>query len=186
VVLEQQYDDPAAATRVRESVLGPHADALAQFLVRPGHARHTIQRYLNAVEHPGAIFRAQGLRLATATEDHARAAMRAHSVCHCHGPRSSRRLMTAAIPHLWVVLRELGIVNPPRPKAMTPLDRFLAAFGQYLTEVRGVVPDTRGHVVRDIQWLLQPLFGARPLAFTPALGEAGGNLRRRPTALSGN
>jgi len=34
--------------------------------------------------------------------------------------------MTAAIPHLWVVLRELGIVNPPRSKAMTPLDRFLA------------------------------------------------------------
>jgi len=67
VALEQQYDDPAAVRRVRASVLGPHADALAQFLVRRGHARHTIQRYLNALEHLGAIFRAQGLRLATAT-----------------------------------------------------------------------------------------------------------------------
>ncbi len=165
-MLDQQYDSPAATERVRASVLGIHADALAQFLVSRGHARYTINRYLNALEHLGSIFRAQGLPLAIATERDAKAAMRTHSVCHCSGPRSSRRLMTAAIPHLWAVLRERGIVKPPRPKARTRLDSFLDAFGKYLVDVRGVAPDTRGRVVRDIRWFLQPLFGAGPLRFT--------------------
>jgi hypothetical protein len=99
-MLERQYDSPAAVERVRSSVLGIHADALTQFLVSRGHARYTINVYLNALEHLGLIFRAQGLPLAIATERDAKAAVRAHSVCHCSGPRSSRRLMTAAIPHL--------------------------------------------------------------------------------------
>src|SRR5258707_11436565 len=92
VMLERQYDSPAAVERVRSSVLGIHADALTQFLVSRGHARYTINVYLNALEHLGLIFRAQGLPLAIATERDAKAAVRAHSVCHCSGPRSSRRL----------------------------------------------------------------------------------------------
>jgi hypothetical protein len=46
-MLEQQYDSPAAVDRVRASVLGIHADALVDFLVRRGHAKHTIKLYLN-------------------------------------------------------------------------------------------------------------------------------------------
>ncbi len=45
-MLDQQYDSPAATERVRASVLGIRADALAQFLVSRGHARYTINRYL--------------------------------------------------------------------------------------------------------------------------------------------
>ena len=67
-MLERQYDSPAAVERVRSSVLGIHADALTQFLVSRGHARYTINVYLNALEHLGLIFRAQGLPLAIATE----------------------------------------------------------------------------------------------------------------------
>ena len=58
-MLERQYDSPAAVERVRSSVLGIHADALTQFLVSRGHARYTINVYLNALEHLGLIFRAQ-------------------------------------------------------------------------------------------------------------------------------
>jgi len=176
-MLEQQYDSPAAVDRVRASVLGIHADALVDFLVRRGHAKHTINLYLNSLEHLGAIFRAQGLRLATATEGDAIAAMRVHSVCHCDGPRSSRRLMRAAIPHLWAVLGERGIVKPPRPKAMTPVDSFLAAFGKYLMDVRGVAPDTRGRVVRDIRWFLESQTAKPPLG--GQRGRAGSRSRRR-------
>jgi len=74
-MLERQYDSPAAVERVRSSVLGIHADALTQFLVSRGHARYTINVYLNALEHLGLIFRAQGLPLAIATERDAKAAV---------------------------------------------------------------------------------------------------------------
>jgi hypothetical protein len=153
--VRQSRGDRAGA----RELLGIHADALAQFLVSRGHARHTIKCYLNALEHLGLIFPALGLPFAIASESDAREAMRAHSVGCCSGPRSSRRLMTATIPHLWAVLRERGIVKPPRPKAMTPVDSFLAAFGKYLIDVRGI-DRTLSERYRKV--IAQGLLGAKP------------------------
>jgi integrase/recombinase XerC len=90
--------------------------------------------------------------------------------CNCEWPtRGDRREAHAALGHLIVVLRTLGVVAP-QSVMVTPVEEELRRFDAYMERARGLAPTTRGAVLRVVRELLWRRFKDRPVvlsALTP-------------------
>lgn len=156
-MLQQFYSYPRVLTRVRGGAFGADVEALATYLAKRGNSPVTIRLYLSAVEHLGFILTTTGLRFDRLTEEEAHAAIASHSACRCPAPRTSRRFMSAVIPHLLVVLRRRRRVPPRLSAPVTPLDRLLNRFRQHLEKNRGAASATCDRLVRDVRTFAAPL-----------------------------
>src|SRR6266478_5922931 len=90
--------------------------------------------------------------------------------CDCRWPtRSDRGDAGAALGHLLLVLRTLGVAAPSTAKP-TPVDEELRRFEEHMDQVRGLAPKTRQAMLRIVRELLWGRFHARPVvisAITP-------------------
>jgi hypothetical protein len=86
--------------------------------------------------------------------------------CTCGWPtRGDRRDARAALGHLLVVLRTIG-VTAPRTVRATPVDEELCRFDEYMERLRGLAPKTRGAALRIVRELLGQRFHDRPVVFS--------------------
>jgi integrase/recombinase XerC len=86
--------------------------------------------------------------------------------CNCAGPvRSDRRDLRAALGHLLVVRRALGIDDAPSVSA-TPVDEELHRFDEYMDHARGLAPKTRSMALHIVRRLLARRFSEGPVVIS--------------------
>ncbi len=86
--------------------------------------------------------------------------------CTCGWPtRGVPQDARAALGHLLVVLRTLGVVAP-RAVSATPVDEELRRFDEYMERVRGLAPKTRSGALRIVRELLWQRFHDRPVVLS--------------------
>lgn len=156
-----------ASRRIDEPAQKLLTDALMRYLVERGYARQTISAY---VGNAGDFLRwAKQSRLDLSRIDETIATRFLNDQlmhCTCERPtRSDPREASAAVAHLLVVLRTLGVV-PPRLVTTTPVDEELRRFDEYLDNVRGLAPRTCRAVLRVAREFLSERFGDRPVVFS--------------------
>jgi len=145
----------------------PYTEALRRYLIERGYAAQTIHTYVGCAGH--FLWWTEGDRLDLSHLDEATAASFATehlTRCACGWPtRTDRRDATAAISHLLVVLRTLG-VSAARPVGSTPVDEELHRFDEHMDRVRGLAPRTRRAVKRVVREFLRWRFGNRPVVMS--------------------
>jgi len=144
-----------------------HLGALQRYLTERGHARGTIRSYLDCAAHFCHWAERSGLELTRADEKLVERFRDKHPArCDCGWPtRSDRGDAGAALGHLLLVLRTLGLAAPSAAKP-TPVDEELRRFDQHLDQVRGLAPKTRQSMLRIVRELLWRRFHDRPVMIT--------------------
>jgi site-specific recombinase XerD len=129
-----------------------------------GYAPRTVHGYLGCAGHFLRWTQRDRLDLRHVDEAAAARFVDEHLPrCACGWPtRTDRRAAAAAIGHLLVVLRTLGVAAA-RPVSATPVDEELRRFDEYLDHVRGLAPRTRRATLRIVHELLRSRFRDRPV-----------------------
>lgn len=147
------------------------AQALGRYLAERGYARHTASGYVASAAHFLHWAERSGVAAAQIDESVATIFLDQHLThCDCAGfRREERASAAAALGHLLLVLRTLGMIRA-RAVRVTPVDEEIRRFDEHLEHVRGLAPKSRqqmGHVVREF---LSERFHDRPVvvsAITP-------------------
>jgi site-specific recombinase XerD len=141
-----------------------HLGALQRYLIERGHARRTIHGYLDCAAHFCHWAERCGLELARADEKLVERFRDKHlSRCDCGWPtRSDRRDAGAALGHLLLVMRTLGVAAPGMT-VTTPVTEELGRFDEHMDQVRGLAPKTRQSMLCIVRELLWRRFHDRPV-----------------------
>jgi integrase/recombinase XerC len=153
--------------RIDETLPQPYTAAFDRYLIERGYARNTARTYVGHASHFLLWTQRRGRDLgkideaviAQFVDDHV-----PHCNCGwptCGDPRDAR----AALGHLIVVLRTLGVVAP-RVVITTPVDDELRRFEEHMERVRGLAPKSRSMMLRIVRELLWPRFKDRPVVFS--------------------
>jgi site-specific recombinase XerD len=163
----------ALTTKIQDSINCPleehvqqraHLGALQRYLTERGHARGTIHGYLDCAAHFGHWAERSGLELGRTDEKLIERFRDTHLTrCDCGWPtRSNRGDADAALSHLLLVMRTLGVAAPSAAKP-TPVDEELRRFDKHMEQVRGLAPKTRHTMLRIVRELLWQRFRDRPM-----------------------
>lgn len=156
-----------ASCRIDEPEHRLLTDALMRYLVERGYARSTVSAYVGYAGHFLRWTKLSQHDLPGIDERIVPQFLDEHLVhCTCGwSTRDDPRETHAAIGHLLVVLRTLGVVAP-RPAATTPVDEELRRFDEYMDSVRGLAQKTRRGVLRVVREFLLERFKERPIIFS--------------------
>ncbi len=151
---------------VGEHVDQRYAGALKRYLSERRYATHTVNGYLDCVAHFFQWAKRSVLDLAQIDETVVAHFLNDHLAhCNCGWPtRSDRADSSAALGHLLLVLRTLGI-TAARPTKLTPVDEELRRFVEHMDGARGLAPKTRRMALRVVRELLRERFRDRPSCF---------------------
>ena len=152
-----------------EAEHAPYIEALRRYLIERRHAGQTVHSYANCAGHFLWWVQVERLDLVQIDEVAAVRFIDEHLTrCMCGWPTcTNRHEAHAAIGHLLVVLRTLGVIAA-RPFGSTPVDEELCRFDEHMDCVRGLAPSTRRAVLRIVREFLRSRFGDRPIVI-PAL-----------------
>ena len=154
---------PHVRRRMAASHLGIILEDFARDLEGAGYLPCTIQGYLRVAEHFGHwLGRRQLLPPQITTEVMERFVRRHLLRCRCPKPAPTiGRNCRTALHRLWEFLqkRELIVLRPER---VTPIDRLIGRFEQYMSQVCGLADATRLHRRRFSRQFLMWRFGKRP------------------------
>jgi integrase/recombinase XerC len=134
----------------------PGAEALRRYLTERGYAPHTAGGYVDSAAHFLHWTERSSIAPAQIDESDIAAFLDQHLArCDCGWPgREDRRSAAAALGHLLLVLRTLGMI-PARVVSVMPVDEEIRRFADHLEHVRGLAPKTRqmmGRIVRELLW----------------------------------
>lgn len=157
--------------RIDEPVQQPYTEAFDRYLIERGYASNTVRAYLSYGSHFLQWTQRRELDLRRVDDKIVAEFLDDHLPhCNCGWPtRGDQRDAHAALRHLVVVLRTLGVVAP-RSVMATPVDEELRRFDEYMERVRGLAPKTRSAMLRIVRELLCQRFKDRPVvlsALTP-------------------
>lgn len=149
-----------------------HLGALQRYLTERGHARGTLRGYLDCAAHFCYWAERSRLRLAQTDERLVERFCDVHLArCDCGWPtRSDQGDAGAALGHLLLVLRTLGLTAPSAAKA-TPVDEELLRFDAHMDRVRGLAPKTRQSMLRIVREFLWQRFHGRPMVIAAIRSE---------------
>jgi integrase/recombinase XerC len=153
--------------RIDETAQQPYTDTFDRYLIERGYARNTARAYLGHASHFLLWTQRSGLDLRRIDEAVIARFVDDH-LPHCNcgwQTRGDPRDARAALGHLIVVLRTLGVVAP-RVVITTPIDDELRRFDEHMERVRGLAPKTRRAMLRIVRELLWPRFKDRPVVFS--------------------
>jgi len=152
---------------IDEPAQQPYTDAFNRYLIERGYARNTVRAYLGYASHFLRWTQRSGLDLRGVDEALVAQFLDDHLLhCTCGWPtRGVRQDARAALGHLLVVLRTLGVVAP-RAVSAAPVDEELRRFDEYMERVRGLAPKTRSATLRIVRELLWQRFHDRPVVLS--------------------
>lgn len=166
---------------IEEGALLPALDEFASELDSAGYSPLTTAGYLRGARHLTWCIEHRRLRQTELTLETLLAFARApHDRCDCPFPEKPTRNVRSAMRPFLRILQRRGIAPPPR---RPPFDGELAAFGDYLDEVRGVADQTRRIRLKTLAGVLGTLmpsgrFDVRKLTL-PAIQALVANLAER-------
>jgi integrase/recombinase XerC len=145
----------ARARWLSKPPLASYVDAFSRHLTERGYAQNTIDGYLACIAHFAHWADRLRLRVGEIDETVVAQFLDEHLPrCDCKKPVcDDRRYLRAALNHLLVVLRALGVICAPAVRA-TPVDEELRRFDEHLDRVRGLAPKTRSMALRIVRRLL--------------------------------
>jgi len=163
--------DCHAGSTLDEDLRHDHADALKRYLGERGYATHTVTAYVACAGHFLQWVKRSQLAVNRIDEAAVAQFVDVHlPQCNCGWPtRSDRRDAGAALSHLLLVLRTLGIAAP-RKVRITPVDEELQRYDAHMEHARGLALQTRRSALRIVRELLRGRFRDRPVvisAITP-------------------
>ncbi|MCY7304019.1 MAG: tyrosine-type recombinase/integrase [Thermoleophilia bacterium] len=141
-------------------------DALTAYLQQRKYTPNICTQYRRGAQH---FLRWRGLDCTEALlfgEDDISSFVTGHLTrCDCPRPRGdSRAHIRAALRHLSLVAQRDGaFIVSGVPRAVTPIEEWLAWFDEHLRSVRGLATVTRAHQVRYVREFLTATFGAATL-----------------------
>lgn len=152
---------------VDEPAQQAHTDAFARYLIERGYAGTTAHAYVSHASHFLRWTQRSELDLRRIDETVIAHFLDDHLPhCNCGWPtRGDPRDARAALGHLIVVLRTLGVIAP-RAVITTPIDDELHRFDEHMERVRGLASKTRSTMLRIVRELLWPRFKDRPVVFS--------------------
>lgn len=156
-----------SSRQLREHLRQPHIGALKRYLAERGYAPHTAYAYVDCVAHFSQWAERTDPDLARIDEAVVAQFLDDH-LCHCKcgwPTRSDRRAASAALGHLLLVLRTLGM-TAAKPVSMTPVEEELRRFDEHMEHVRGLASKTRQMVLSIVRALLRERFRDRPVVFS--------------------
>lgn len=151
---------------LRNSVLGPIADAYINHLVHLGYSDQSIRTYANSVAHFAHWLKKENVELGHLNESMIDRFLYVHiPVCDC-SKRCRRTLfgVRAALNHLLKILRAERKTPPYAPAVPCQIAEELAQYEAYLQEVCGLAQETQVNRVRYARAFLLHQFGRRPIA----------------------
>ncbi len=156
---------------VDEHIGDQYTGALKRYLSERGYATHTVKAYLDCAAHHFLWAKRSGFEPTQMDESVIARFLSEHLPhCDCGWPtRSDRGDSSAALGHLLLVLRTLGIATA-RSVSITPVDEELRRFDEYMENARGLAPKTRRMALRIVRELLRERFRDRTVvisAITP-------------------
>ncbi len=156
-----------SSRQLDEHLRQPHIGALKRFLTERGYASHTVYAYADCVAHFSQWAERTDPDLARIDESVVAQFLNDHLPhCKCGWPtRSDRRAASAALGHLLLVLRTLGI-TAAKAESITPVEEELRRFDEHMEHVRGLAPGTRRITLRIVRELLRGRFRDRPVVFS--------------------
>jgi site-specific recombinase XerD len=156
-----------SSCQLDEHLRQPHIGALKRFLTERGYASHTVYAYVDCVAHFSQWAERTDPDLAQIDETVIAQFLDEHLPhCKCGWPtRSTRRDASAALGHLLLVLRTLGI-TAAKAESITPVEEELRRFDEHMEHVRGLAPGTRRITLRIVRELLRGRFRDRPVVFS--------------------
>lgn len=138
------YDDlaPLVAQRLRDSAVGPFAQAYLDRLREQGYAASTVRVYLNCLSHFAWWAARQRFELAELEHHVGRFVTQHLPRCKCGGRvQRVRHSVRAALEHLKTVVVAAGIRLKTAP--VSPADEQLRRFDLYLDLAKGLSASTR-------------------------------------------
>lgn len=151
---------------LRDSPLTPYAIGYYDYLVLRRYSVETIEKHLASIAHLGHWMGQCHLSVGQLDEGTVTQFLDEHlPFCDCPCPAfGSRPDLRAACHHLLRVLRDLGVIPAPVAPA-SPIDREVARFDEYLSNVKGLGTETRRNYRRVVRHLLEHRFGGEEFAF---------------------
>jgi integrase/recombinase XerC len=156
-----------SSRQLHEHLRQPHIGALKRFLTERGYASHTAYAYLDCVAHFSHWAERSDPDLARIDEAVVAQFLDGHLPhCKCGWPtRSDRRSASAALGHLLLVLRTLGM-TAAKAVSINPVEEELRRFDEHMEHVRGLAPGTRRLMLGIVRELLRERFRDRPVVFS--------------------
>lgn len=148
------------------------AEALRRYLGERGYARPTASGYVASAAHFLHWAERSGVAAAQVDESVAATFFDQHLThCDCAGfRREERSSVAAALGHLLLVLRTLGMI-PARAARATPVDEEIRRFDEHLERVRGLAPKSREQMARVVREFLSERFHDRPVVVSAITSE---------------
>jgi len=158
---------PATQRWLRNSPVTPYILIYLDYLTGCRYADETSEHHLAGLAHLGLWmglnhFRIEELNEALVTQfldDH---------LPNCDCPRpifQTRADLNAACGHFLRILRDRGVI-PPLPRPVEPVYAEVDRFDDYLSDVRGLVSETRRNYRRIVLNFLQACFGSAEIVFS--------------------
>lgn len=138
-----------SGTRRKPGPLGPWVDGYRVRLLELEYSPLTVTHSLGALGHLGRWMAREGLDVGQLDDDAVRRFLAAHV-------KDRGRLPTASVVPLLEYLRREGVVAPQPAGPMTPLDRLIGEYRDWLLVTRALAPSTvRGCVALARRFLAQ-------------------------------
>jgi len=151
---------PHVQRRMAANHLNIILDAFARDLENAGYLRCNIQKQIRIAEHFGRWLGQRRLQPRQITREVIDRFVRLHlPQCHCPEPApTTAQRCRAALNRLLELLRRRGLVGQ-RPDPLTPLDRLVGRFDNYLMHLLGLAGASRRVYCRFGHQFLQWRFG---------------------------
>jgi len=148
------------------SPLVPYIEIYKQHFIQESYSPITIKKYFYCIAHFAHWMTQSNIDIYHVNKATINKFICGHlPVCTCKNASLTEKDTHAALTHLLNILLEEGVLTPSHKK-MTPVDKELQAFDDYMNNVKGLAPKTRSGYLCIIKRLLSEQFSGKPVVIS--------------------
>ncbi len=160
-----KYIDQSTAM-LFNSPLAPYVETYKKHFIQESYSPKTIKTYIYCIAHFSHWMTQSNIDIHHVNKATINEFICGHlSSCTCKNVCRTKRDTHAALIHLLDILLEEGVLIPPHKK-LTPVDKELQAFDDYMNHVKGLAPKTRSVYLCIIKRLLLEQFSGKPVVIS--------------------
>jgi len=148
------------------SPLTPYIETYKQHFIQESYSPITIRKYFYCIAHFAHWMTQSNIDIYHVNKATINKFICGHlPVCTCKKASRTKTDTHAALNHLLDILLEEGVLTPSH-KNVTPVDKELQAFDDYMDHVKGLAPKTRSGYLCIIKRLLSEQFSGKPVVIS--------------------